>query len=279
MTYRKRSLPFQTPVSVAILGSCVTRDVFNRKFNPGYKYLFECVSLSNQNSVIALMGDPIDEYGAPGDNTDDATWREISAEARRSFLSELQMRQPNFLIIDSFADVHFGVSFDSSDRPMTANRWKFSRTHWRKRDFHRHLDPSQQEYFEQWVKANKAFLDFMAAQLPNTKILVHDTWNVMEYADRQGVVQKFPDSNKFEIQNALWRRYTNWYKSQGIETISAMSKSTKSYEDHPWGKFVVHFELSYHQEFLMKLSALVATHNAEAKAPNKLLTRIRKSLV
>ncbi len=51
--------------SVAVMGSCVTRDNFNSTFNPGYKKWFQVVLSANQTSLISLMSPPIDAEWQP----------------------------------------------------------------------------------------------------------------------------------------------------------------------------------------------------------------------
>lgn len=41
--------------SAAVFGSCVTRDIFNRTFNPHYRDLFESVAMCNHGSARDLV--------------------------------------------------------------------------------------------------------------------------------------------------------------------------------------------------------------------------------
>src|SRR5699024_3108842 len=44
---------------VAVMGSCLTRDNFNSKFNRNYKMFFEVVAATHQTSMLSLMSEPI----------------------------------------------------------------------------------------------------------------------------------------------------------------------------------------------------------------------------
>ena len=59
MTDQDKAIDSQHKVKVAVFGLCVSRDVFNRKFNDDYKKYFEVVYLQNQTSILSLMASPI----------------------------------------------------------------------------------------------------------------------------------------------------------------------------------------------------------------------------
>ncbi len=91
------------------MGSCVTRDNFNSRFNPGYKKMFETVLMQNQSSLISLMSPPVPISEAEiGPGTAYDRWN-VATDFSKEFLAELERVQPRYLILDFFGDVHFGV--------------------------------------------------------------------------------------------------------------------------------------------------------------------------
>ncbi|PTI83707.1 hypothetical protein BU071_12540, partial [Mammaliicoccus vitulinus] len=48
------------PVKIATIGSCVTRDNFNTKFNPNYKGFLQVVDHQNQTAIPSLMSEQIE---------------------------------------------------------------------------------------------------------------------------------------------------------------------------------------------------------------------------
>ncbi|NGY75602.1 hypothetical protein F6Y02_02125 [Bacillus megaterium] len=72
------------------MGSCVTRDNFNNKFNPEYKKSYECVSLQNQSSIISLMADPLMFPQDKIDHLNDwDTWN-VKTDFQKQFLEDLK---------------------------------------------------------------------------------------------------------------------------------------------------------------------------------------------
>ncbi|MGP5698730.1 DUF6270 domain-containing protein [Glutamicibacter arilaitensis] len=102
-------LEFMEPlIKVAVIGSCVTRDIFNRTFNPGYKDLFECVALANQVSIVSLMSPPVPVDPEDLDGLEPRVHGEIVKEFSRHFLTELLETEPDYLLMDFRPDIVFG---------------------------------------------------------------------------------------------------------------------------------------------------------------------------
>ena len=122
-------------LTVAVGGSCVTRDNFNSTFNPDWKSWFQVVAerqpdLDDRADVTAHRGGVA---AAAGDE------RLRPEEHRRrpdrgSSSGDVAEQQPRYLILDWFGDVHFGVARLPDGRYFTENRWKVMHT-----DFYRDL--------------------------------------------------------------------------------------------------------------------------------------------
>src|SRR4051812_43355582 len=114
----------EPPISVAVLGSCITRDNFNSRFNPGYKRWYRTVLMQNQSSLISVMSapTPISEQQI-GDGTDYDRWN-VRTDFSKEFLDELPKLAPDYLILDFFGDIHFGVLEGAPGPWGTDNRWK-----------------------------------------------------------------------------------------------------------------------------------------------------------
>lgn len=102
-------------IKIACYGSCITRDNFNSKLNSNYKNTFECVATSEHSSIISLLAPKV-QYDL---NKLNYTLSEFShrnkeiaiKDLERSFLLELIETQPDYLIMDFFPDIYFGVVF------------------------------------------------------------------------------------------------------------------------------------------------------------------------
>lgn len=119
------------PVRVAILGSCISRDVFNTQFNSGYKDMWHCDLMQNQSSLISIMSPelpiPEDQFG---DHMSDYQKGQVRSDTSKAFLEQLRQLRPDYLILDFFGDVHFGVLEAAPGQYVTNNRWMLHQTQW-----------------------------------------------------------------------------------------------------------------------------------------------------
>src|SRR5690606_3484478 len=95
-------------LDVAVLGSCIPRDAFNTRFNPGYKAGWTCRLFNNQSALVALMSPPVE---LPDSGYGDLTPYQrgnVDNDLSRSFLDHLGEVAPPYLLVDFFGDVHFG---------------------------------------------------------------------------------------------------------------------------------------------------------------------------
>lgn len=253
------------PVPVAVLGSCVTRDVFNSRFNPHYRELFECVVTGNQMSLVSLVEPPLDVEPDVLGELDAVALRDALGDLNRTFWQDLAATQPEYLLLDFFADVHFGCAELQGGRIVTRNRWTVLRTEFYRSAWVRDIPPDSDDYFDHWTTALAATLERVARLSPGTSVILHDTRNVMSYRRADGLAVEFGNADELERMNLRWKRMNAHAKKvHGLPSLKAMRKTTISAEDHPWGPFPVHFELAYHAAFLTQLTAKVL---GDARSP------------
>jgi hypothetical protein len=251
------------------MGSCVTRDNFNSTFNPGYKAWFEVVLSANQTSMIALMSPPIEIAWQPLRTISDYDRWNIDDDLTRQFLVDVVEEQPDFLILDWFGDVHFGVARLPDGRYFTDNRWKIQTT-----DFYRdrreagaltrlnHLDDAD-GYFELWTAALARFAERMRETCPHTRIVVHRGWNTdrVLVPGRARAIPLREHTKIFPIDvrrfNAFWARLDDHaVATYGWDQIDLRDLKAPTYAAHPWGPFYVHYTPDYYHRFLAELLKL-----------------------
>jgi hypothetical protein len=96
--------------SVAVAGSCLTRDNFNSRFNADHGQHYDVRASSNQSSMIALMSPPIEAEFRPLRRMNDYDRWNVRADLSREFLPRFAEVQPDLLLIDFQGDVRFGVA-------------------------------------------------------------------------------------------------------------------------------------------------------------------------
>lgn len=268
---------------VAVLGSCITRDNFNRRFNPTYRDFYRCELTQNQASLISLMSDgfnlPEDQYG---DLNEHEQWT-VRTDLDKEVLPKLAELQPDYLILDFFADVHFGILTLPDGRLITNNRWKLPRT-----DFYRDLKArgevrplrftdDRERYLELWQEALERFATFVAENLPDTTVIVHRG----HFTDRlklpdQPTPVSLPDHRKrrrvdVERANRFWRELDRRAAATfDAEVIDLTDRTYTTFDDHPWGPFYVHYTMDYYHRFLIDLHRI---HLRRGAASDRVLRR------
>lgn len=256
----------RAPETVSVFGSCVTRDNFNSLFNPGYKDRFEVVLSANQSSVIALMSPPVEErFETTRELSDYDTWNIVS-DLRREFLARVVELQPDYLILDFFGDVHFGVARLADGRYLTDNRWK---THFTDL-YARHRDAGDltrlsygadaDAYFALWTEALDRFATFISRECPQTVVVVHRGYNtgrvLVPGRPRPVSLREHAKLSAFDVKgaNAFWARLDDYaIERHGWESIDLRGLEAPSYDEHPWGPFWVHYTPDYYHRFLAEM--------------------------
>lgn len=273
-----------SPTVVAVLGSCATRDNFNRRFNPTYRESYECALAQNQTSIISLMSEPVLETWQPlGQMSDYDRWN-VQTDLSKSFLTDLAEVKPAYLIVDFFADIHFGVIRLTDGRYVTDNRWKTRKTDW-----YRNLVESDgftrvtifkdtDEYLSLWKSAFDRLVDHVNEHTPETRIVIHRGYNtnLLKLSDRPVPVnlrRARPKLSKLNVRrsNQLWRELDDYAIDQAkARVIDLTDTRWATPEEHPWGPFYVHFPPEYNHRFLGELHKIVMVDHL----PTWLLQRV-----
>jgi hypothetical protein len=257
------------PVRVAVMGSCVTRDNFNSRFNPGYKSMYETVLMQNQSSVISLMSPGFaltdDEIG-PANEYD--RWNVVT-DVTKSFLADLGELQPEYLLLDFFADVHFGVLETGDGRWITNNRWKLWPTPYYQtlKDSGPlrvlSLDRDTEVYLDLWRESFDRFAAHVKRVAPNTTVVVHHGQNASTLVRPGGgspvPLQENTNLSKIDIAryNELWSQLDDYATaSTGFASIDLTDQKYSTMTDHPWGPYYVHYTMDYYVDFLTALNRL-----------------------
>ncbi|MBW9214115.1 hypothetical protein KV102_04605 [Mumia sp. zg.B53] len=276
-------MPRVEPRTVAVFGSCITRDCFNSRFNPGYKDTYRCELLQNQMSLISLMSEPVLEEWQPTRAMSEYDLWNVRTEFSKEFLDRVVRLQPEYLIVDFFGDAHFGCVRLDDGRYVTDNRWKVRHT-----DLYDRLrvagrleqvkgreDPDR--YFALWSEALDRFAAFVRDHLPRSKVVVHHGHHTawLDLPDRtrpvplRGRHRKERRLHKIDVEaaNALWRRMdARAVEVLGAAAIDLTDEVFPTYDEHPWGPFYVHYPTDYYQRFLAELHKIVVADEGVASA-------------
>jgi hypothetical protein len=257
------------PRSVAVFGSCTTRDNFNSRFNPDYRTRYEVPYAASQMSLIALMSPPLPTEFVPTRPMSDYDQWSVRSELAREFLGLLAEQPPDYLVLDFFADIHFGVLRLADGRYLTNNRWKIWHT-----DVYQDLKAKNgfkllqildepDGYFELWAEALDRFASHVKEHCPDTKVVVHCGFNTNELIPpgqaRPVPLRSFKRGVRINVSlaNRLWRRLDDHAVSTyGWESIDLRDEGYLTDPDHPWGPFYVHYTMDYYHRFLAELDLI-----------------------
>jgi hypothetical protein len=262
---------------VAVLGSCPSRDNFKSRFYPDYKRFFSCDLATNQTSVIALMSPPydVDDFGPPADMSEYDRWN-VRSDLSREFLGLLAEHRPDYLVLDAFADVHFGVVRLPDGRYLTNNRWKLHRT-----GLHRELterggltplDPRRHrsEYVALFRDALARFADHLRSTSPRTRVVVHRGWNtdrvLVPGRPRPMKLARYTSIAPLDVAlaNEIWAELDDvCVTDHGWDAIDLRAERCPTSAEHPWGPFWVHYTPDYYHRFLAELHKIHLRHHPE----------------
>ncbi|MBE0313571.1 hypothetical protein HA450_00095 [Xanthomonas citri pv. punicae] len=249
-------------IKIACYGSCITRDNFNSKLNPDYKRIYECVATSEHSSLISMVAPRVEYDDAKLDFTlseNSPRNKEIAIkDFDRSFLNDLVKTQPDYLIMDFFPDVFFGVVF-SEDKIMTKNDWYLCNTTFYNElpnKFILKLDQNSQEYLSVWIPALINFMNFMEKNVPDCQVII----NKARFSNRildDDSVYLLPSLDKY---NEIWNVLDNYVISKyGLKSIE-LDHSEYYLAKNPtlgWKIFHLHYLDNYYHDFLKSLNKLV----------------------
>lgn len=262
------------PAVVAVAGSCPTRDNFNSRFNPTYKRWFTCDLATNQTSMITQMSPPVDITWVPLKKMNDYDHWNIHSDLSREFLPLVAELQPEHLIVDFFADIHFGVVRLPDGRFVTNNRWKIQKTDWFEEQQAKgaltalSIQRDTDEYLALWREAMDRFAAYVAEHCPDTTVTVHRGWNtnLVRVQDQPEPVRMRRHARlaAFDAErgNQLWAELDDYCVDRfGWESIDLRDEGFTSYAEHPWGPFWVHYEMEYYHRFLAELHKIHLRHS------------------
>lgn len=272
---------------IATVGSCVTRDNFNTKFNPNYKMFFDLVLHQHQVALPSLMSKNI-PYIADStvDKLPDFGKWHLKTECNKEFLELIKEKNPEYLIMDLDGDVHFGVSQIDENNYFTNNP-KFSDISFLNKYENKFLlkdDPDK--YFELWQPKVDVFFDFLQREVPNCKVILVKArfTDTLKGGESLTELRKEKNLKTLDVpyMNKLWDRLDDYIiRKFDVEVIDMTQKDYYLNRNHPWGAFYLHYTNEFYNDFLNKLQHIVMCDNQKKldnvmKINNDLEDRLKK---
>lgn len=195
-------------IKIATIGSCVTRDNFNSNFNPHYKDYFELVAHQHQSSIISMMSNKT-SFTKTSDFSDATAYRKrhITNEFNKSFINEIKDKKPEYIMIDLYADIKYGVVKFDDETYITNNKHFKNFPELKNKptlDLYKNFD----EYLSLWKYYTNILFDFIQQELPESKVILvnaryhdklSDTISLHDIRRDQGI-----KSLDIDLMNKMW---------------------------------------------------------------------------
>lgn len=272
-------------IKIGIIGSCITRDVFNSRHVKNWKEFFDVTAYQSQITLPSLMSTEVkyNQSNAVYKNMDNFSINQINTELNKSILSDLIESQPDYLLIDFYGDLFFGVVQAKNGGYITNKKWMFSRTNIFNENIESgitlNVEKNLSAYFELWCESIKKFFVFLDTYLPNTKVVIHHSKFVDVYEDEnylKSVGEAIGVHKDTHFLNSVWGKLTNYLNNNyQVKIIDQTEKDYKINPKHIWGIHYVHFENEYYIDFKNKLLDIVIedTINTQTNNEDLILTR------
>lgn len=248
-------------VKIAVLGTCFSRNAFNSTdfFNPNYKKYFNCVFTQFHSTIGSLISKQapqqcIEVYSDSND------YKYIKTDMRKTFFEELKIANPDYLIIDLYADAMLQELQLINESIITYNymiKEKFQIgdyvINWGDKY------KNEKEFFSNWKKSIHIFMEKIKDIIPIENIILNRGRLSEKYYNENGYLTEFGTKDLIKRNNYYWERLDNLFLSEfpNISCIDLTDKEFYSVMDYPFGFSFSHYESDYYKLFLNELMKII----------------------
>lgn len=249
---------------VAIVGSCVSRDAFNSSFAPDYKSRANLVASVYQSSMPSFARE------APVLSQPPATLRRnymdtIVQEYSGRNMSELISARPDVLVMDFYADVHFGIA-RIKEQFVTRNHMAFTaiaaadayyedhgRTFPERGRFEGQIG-AEDSYSQLAKESITYFVHRLREESPRTQIVVNAARFALKHVTKAGFEEQYENAERLSQKNEYWDDFDKLAETiVDCKSISYPEELIVGLEAHKWGSNPVHYTQGYYDYFWDKL--------------------------
>ena len=238
--------------SINILGSCVSRDIFN----------FNRTEDINIDQYIARQSF-ISSVDTPFSGTIDINLssqfetRSLKSDLRKDSFKTLSSHKSDYLIIDLIEDRFPLVKFQES---LFTFSYELQNS--------KFFDYSEIELIDKtdipsstWKDAMGKYVNHILKIYSPDKIIIHETYLVDQYISKNGEIKCF-SGEKLAFSkkiNKILKQYYDYLKQKipDAYVISILNEGYLANENHIWGLAQVHYEDRYYQDVLKILKSII----------------------
>ncbi|MBM7600174.1 hypothetical protein JOC34_002565 [Virgibacillus halotolerans] len=253
-------------MKIAVHGSCYSRLPFysNHYFNPDYKEKYDVVLTSFHKSTIGLFTPSIE---LPDESLSDLNKSEanvVKDDSEKNFFRKLQNLNPEYLIIDFYADavldlMRFNNGTILTVTPRLSNSKLFLNKYKGEVEIINHND--FKVFMEMWRPAIKKFTESVIKYIPENKIILTKARMSEKYYDKEENLIEFKGKRLEEIKkyNVIFSILESEFLRLLPKTRVIQLPKNKYFSDEnfPLGFSPNHYQTGYYKEYLSKLDDLV----------------------
>lgn len=268
-------------INIGILGSCVSRDSFNSNFNKNYSQFFNVNLSLGRTSFISIMSKPIKfnpESIKINPDTKKNKFRTIvlKQDFEKSILKEICGCDIEYLIIDNYFEVIFGILQFGEGEIVTNNFWDLYET-----EFYKNINTKTQlqmftnpkEYFDLWKICCDKFFEFINKARPDIKLILNPV-RLSKHAIRKNrTIEKNRYKNKAEVFNQYISKLDEYIVKNYDVYLMDLQENTFADDTHLWGSGEVHFEKKFYHNFLENLKLIIIKDYYYNNKPNPFTDR------
>lgn len=255
-------------IRLGILGTCMTRWAFSRKYTDAYRSLYEVPFAHFWPSAFSLTEEPIDfpaeQYAEYTDQEDLCVRREYG----KTSMKELAEADCEYVLLDFFVDAIHG--------PRRMKDGKFIGYKAYGKDFYQDFLMFDTEkfyidsngYFEAWKKAADRMMEELTKIFPQNRIVLATGGLTHYYLSEEGKIECFDGKTlrgsamtKHSINslNYLWDRMNAYFieKLPGAQVLNMRQYNCLAHDNNPANVRPYHYVNEYYRIMSAELSRIV----------------------
>ncbi|EJR28058.1 MULTISPECIES: DUF6270 domain-containing protein [Bacillus cereus group] len=252
---------------IGIIGSCVTRDVFDNNINLNIEGDYEIAFYISKSSLISLESQPINDISNIQHHTKFGT-KTLQADFRKNWFEHIPL-DLDLLIID-FMDERYDCFNIGEGSIITRSDFLLESGLVNKLNIESQLYRVKDETINIWKIACDNFLYKLFKFIKPEKVILHRALYLNSFRNVDGIIKRFDGMyNKYfnleeiEKHNKLLIGYYNYvtFNHPNLKVIDLLQDNSfvADYE-HKWGLAPFHYESRYYQIFKVELEEYLRIH-------------------
>ena len=250
--------------TIGVIGCCVSRDLFNQKFIKDHRKYFDCCMYQHQMSMISLVAKqiPYDEADLNEHHLTKTNFNHFKSELEKSALPLIKKVQPQYLLIDFYADTLYGA-VEIGDSYITGKLFKFRDSKaGEKLVAGKALFPRKnfKGFYKVWKPSFDRFMEFMKENAPDTRIIINQArTSATVRDDKTGEISHF-GSYDIDQLNSIWGKMDEY--AIGTYHLDSIDYGGKEYFLDPGyplgtGLGIVHYHKDFYEDSFRQLLEMV----------------------